>query len=77
MKNKIKVFVLGNRAIKEDSFALEIAESFKKEVEGFEFVEYDPAESIEKKEKVIFLDVYEGIKKVTIIKSKELEREKK
>jgi Ni,Fe-hydrogenase maturation factor len=76
MKNKIKVFVLGNRAIKKDSFALEIAESLKKEIEGFEFIEYDPAESIEEKEKVIFLDVCKGIKKVRVLKPEEVERKK-
>jgi hydrogenase maturation protease len=68
MKNiqKIKVLCLGNEFIKEDSFALKIAEELSKEIDNFEFIKikdsFELVNYLQEGDRIIILDVVEGLK---------------
>jgi Ni,Fe-hydrogenase maturation factor len=60
----MKVFVLGNKALKEDSLAIQIAEELKKETK-FNFVELDPVET-PNEEEILIIDVCKNAKRVEL-----------
>ena len=60
----MKVFVLGNKALKEDSLAIQIAEELKKETK-FNFIELDPIET-PNEEEILIMDVCKNAKRVEL-----------
>ena len=70
----IKIYTLGNPLLKEDRLALEVAEELRGRLEGFEFVEFDPVETVEGD--TWFMDVVKGIKDVQLIDRECFERER-
>lgn len=63
---KIKIYVLGNPLLKEDSISLKLVPKLEKRFPQINFLEFDPLEELHSEE-VIFMDVVEGIKNVEII----------
>jgi len=74
LKSMIKIYTLGNPLLKEDRLALEVAEELKKKFKGFEFVEFDPIESVE--EDAYFMDVAKGIEDVKLVEEECFESSK-
>ena len=72
----MKVFVFGNQELEEDAGALKAAEHLKDKVGKIEFVLVNPNEDLPfaGEEKIILMDVVEGIDKVTLITENDLDK---
>lgn len=72
----MKVCVFGNQDLSEDNVALEIAEELSKNVENVEFVFVEPNEDVPfaNEERVVIMDVVEGINKVKVFNEGSIDR---
>jgi Ni,Fe-hydrogenase maturation factor len=72
----MKVYVFGNKDLKEDKITFDVAEKLKGKIKDLEFVEVKPNEDLPfaGEENVIVLDTVEGVKKITLIDESNLDK---
>ena len=64
-----KIFVVGNRLLKQDSLPLRIMEKLSKMLPEVEFLEFDPTENFPEEKEMVILDTVVGLKKAELIEN--------
>ncbi|MEM5790916.1 MAG: hypothetical protein QXP77_02630 [Candidatus Aenigmatarchaeota archaeon] len=63
----MRIYILGNPLLREDSIALKIAKKLSKKFPEIEFKEFDVVEDLEESENLYLMDVVKGLEEVKII----------
>ncbi len=73
----MRILVMGNPLLPEDSLPLKLLPKLRKKFPNFEFVEFDPNEGLEeeaKKGPLTIIDTVQGIRKVSLLTEKDIPR---
>ena len=63
----MKIYVLGNPLVKEDSLPIKLIPKLKKELPNHEIIEIDPSEDFPKQKELVIIDTVINAKKINII----------
>ena len=64
----MKVYVVGNLLVKQDSLPIRLLPRLKRELPNIDFVEFDPTEDFPKEKQLIIVDTVLDIKRVILLK---------
>lgn len=72
----MNVYVFGNRDVPGDEVAFRVAKNINGKIDGIDFVNVSPNEDLpfNKEKGLVLLDVIEGIKSVTVLNEKNLDK---
>ena len=65
----MKIYVVGNLLVEQDSLPIKILPDLKKEIPNFDFIELDPSEDFPKQKTLTIIDTVLDIEKVTLVKN--------